>query len=145
MLDNYSCDGQMSFDDCIKEIESYKWESGQYMNLPEMEESELNIVDYIPKGCANAVSRKSLCIATGLKDRVIRNLIEEARRETIIISNTDGSGYWRYPDDPTPEEQLLLRKYVKQQESRAKSIFYALYPARQAMKEGGSNEQYKVD
>ena len=65
-------------------------------------------------------------------------MIEEARRETIIISNTDGSGYWVYPDDPTPEEEILLAKYVKQQESRAKSIFFALYPARLRVK-GASN------
>ncbi len=37
---NYSCENQMSFDECLKEIEKYKWETGQYMNLPETEESE---------------------------------------------------------------------------------------------------------
>jgi hypothetical protein len=66
-------------------------------------------------------------------------LIEEARRETIIISNNDGSGYWIYPEDPTEHEKHLLSVFVKQQESRAKSIFYALYPARQMMKEGADN------
>ena len=97
----------------------------------------MKITDYIPKGYENAISRKSLCIKTGLKDRVVRNLIEEARRDTIIISNTDGSGYWIYHDNPTEQEKELLIKYVKQQESRAKSIFYALYPARMMMKGGG--------
>ncbi len=94
----------------------------------------MNIIEYIPEGYKNAISRKNLCIATGLSDRVIRNLIEEARRETIIISNNDGSGYWIFPENPTETEKDLLKKYVKQQESRAKSIFYALYPARQRMK-----------
>lgn len=94
----------------------------------------MNIIEYIPKGCANAISRKSLCIKTGLNDRVVRRLIEEARRETIIISNDDGSGYWIYPDKPTEHEKACLERFVKQQESRAKSIFYALYPARQMMK-----------
>ena len=38
---NYSCEGQMNFEECLKEIELYKWESGYYMNLPEeMEETE---------------------------------------------------------------------------------------------------------
>lgn len=99
----------------------------------------MNIVEYIPKGHENAISRKSLCVKTGLKDRVVRNLIEEARRETIIISNTDGSGYWIYPENPNEEEKILLERYVKQQESRAKSIFYALYPARMMIKEGSGN------
>ena len=99
----------------------------------------MNIVEYIPEGYENAISRKMLCAITGLNDRVVRNLIEEARRDTIIISNNDGSGYWRFPDKPTEKEKQLLNRYVKQQESRAKSIFYALYPARQAMKGSGSN------
>lgn len=99
----------------------------------------MNIVEYIPKGYENAISRKNLCAATGLSDRIVRRLIEEARRNTIIISNDDGTGYWIYPDNPTNEEKNLLCKYVKQQESRAKSIFYALYPARQMMKGAAQN------
>ena len=101
--------------------------------------NNINIIDYIPEGVDRAISRRNLCIATGLNDRVVRELIEEARRNTIIISNTDGSGYWLYPDNPTPHEKNLLNKYVKQQERRAKSIFYALKPARkkvQTMEKG---------
>ena len=96
----------------------------------------INIVDYIPEGSERAISRKDLCRLTGLTDRNVRNLIEEARRETIIISNTDGTGYWIYPEHPTDHEKEMLRKYVKQQESRAKSIFYALRPARLRTKGG---------
>lgn len=99
----------------------------------------MNIVEYIPKGHKNAISRNDLCRQTGLSDRVIRGLIEEARRETIIISNNDGSGYWLFPENPTEQEKEMLRRYVKQQESRAKSIFYALRPARQMMKGGVNN------
>lgn len=97
----------------------------------------MNIVDYIPFGYENAISRKRLSIVTGLNDRVVRQLIETARRDTIIISNDDGSGYWRFPENPTQTEINLLHKFVKQQESRAKSIFFALRPARKAIKEGG--------
>ena len=99
----------------------------------------MNIINYIPKGYENAISRKELCEKTGLQDRVVRALIEEARRETIIISNNDGTGYWIYPDHPTEKEKNLLNRFVKQQENRAKSIFYALYPARQMMKGGVTN------
>lgn len=99
----------------------------------------MNIIDYIPKGHKNAISRQALSDITGLNDRVIRNMIEEARRETIIISNNDGSGYWLYPDNPTMQEKELLERFVKQQESRAKSIFYALRPARLMIKGGVNN------
>lgn len=37
---NYSCENQMTFEECLKEIERYKWESGQYMPLPEQEDNE---------------------------------------------------------------------------------------------------------
>lgn len=94
----------------------------------------MEIINYIPEGYANAISRKELCRITGMKDRDMRAAIEIARRKTIIISSCNGSGYWLYPDDPTPEEKQMLQKYVKQQESRAKSIFYALKPARKMMK-----------
>ena len=138
-MENYFCDNQMNLEECLQEMERHKWETGQYMNLPEVEESRMQIINYIPQGSANAISRKDLVAKTGYTDRKIRDLIEEARRETIIISNNDGSGYWLYPDNPTEREKELLERYVKQQESRAKSIFYALRPARQMMKGGVQN------
>ena len=30
----------MTFDECLKEMEQYKWDTGQYMNLPEVPEQE---------------------------------------------------------------------------------------------------------
>ena len=41
MIDsNYFCENQMYIDECLEEMNRYKWETGQYMNLPEMEDSE---------------------------------------------------------------------------------------------------------
>ena len=37
---NYQCEGQMGLEECLKEIEKYKWETGQYMPLPEVEETQ---------------------------------------------------------------------------------------------------------
>lgn len=37
---NYECENQMNFEECLKEMYRYKWETGQYMNLPESEETE---------------------------------------------------------------------------------------------------------
>ena len=39
-LSNYECENQMNFEECLKEIDRYKWETGQYINLPEREENE---------------------------------------------------------------------------------------------------------
>jgi hypothetical protein len=36
----YECEGQMNFEECLQEMERYKWATGQYMNLPETEETE---------------------------------------------------------------------------------------------------------
>lgn len=36
----YVCENQMTLEECLKEIEEYKWQTGQYMNLPEQEETE---------------------------------------------------------------------------------------------------------
>lgn len=33
--DTYSCEGQMNFEECLREMDAYKWQTGQYMNLPE--------------------------------------------------------------------------------------------------------------
>lgn len=35
---NYICDNQMTFEECMQEMDSYKWETGQYINLPETED-----------------------------------------------------------------------------------------------------------
>lgn len=37
---DYSCDNQMTFEDCLKEMENYKWQTGQYMPLPIKEEED---------------------------------------------------------------------------------------------------------
>ena len=39
-FDDYACENQMTFEECLREVELYKWEKGQYMNLPEQEEKE---------------------------------------------------------------------------------------------------------
>ena len=44
------------------------------------------IMDKIPVGHENAVTRQQLCISTGMNDRRIRKAIAETRRETIILN-----------------------------------------------------------
>ena len=51
----------------------------------------MKIIDYIPVGHKNAVTRKQLVILTGLSDRKIRNMIqEECNREHPILNMQDG-------------------------------------------------------
>ena len=41
MLDfDYECENQMTFEECLKEMEKYKWETGQYLPFPITEEVE---------------------------------------------------------------------------------------------------------
>lgn len=77
----------------------------------------MNIVDLIPIGKANAVTRAQLCALTGLSDRAVRKLIEIARIEgEIIINAQDGAGYY-VSDDPVD-----IRRQMATNRSRAMSI-----------------------
>ena len=85
--------------------------------------SDIRIEDYIPFGHANAVTRIELVNRTGLSDRSVRELINEARKNgACIINLSDGKGYFY----PTVDEYMLLRGYIAQEESRAKDIFTGL-------------------
>ena len=93
----------------------------------------MNIVDYIPFGQVNAISRKDLCKATGLDDRTAREAISKARRDVVILSAENG-GYYQ----PTAEESREVAKWLKQETNRAKSIFWSMQGARRYMKNGRS-------
>ena len=93
--------------------------------------SSIDIENYIPIGRDNAISRQELCIKTGLSDRKVRNMIKMARRNIVILNIQDGSGYFL----PGVDDTALVRKYLKQEEHRAKSIFWALKSARKYLKE----------
>lgn len=77
----------------------------------------MNILDFIPVGKENAVTRDQLCAYTGLSDRINRRLIEIARNEgAIIVNDSDGEGYYISED---PEE---IRRQIATNHSRAMSI-----------------------
>lgn len=94
---------------------------------------EHSIVDLIPVGRDNAISRKMLvqkCIETGLirpdvkdKDRVMRDLIGNARRDPdgyTILNLSGGDGYYQLTSQYKPSllEIQELGKYLKQEKSR---------------------------
>ena len=90
---------------------------------------KFDILDYIPTGHDNAVTRRELMDQTGIKDRAIRDMIHYARRKIAILNLQDGEGYF-IPDMNLPEERIMLVQYIQQEESRLKSIGWALKAAR---------------
>lgn len=91
----------------------------------------MDIVQYIPTGRENAISRKQLMILTGLSDRKIRAEIHNARRENVILNLQDGSGYY-LPDMDSEADVAEIRRFVNQETNRLKSIGWSLYAARKA-------------
>lgn len=79
----------------------------------------MRIIDYIPTGHNNAVTRETLQSLTHLNDRKIRDLIAEANKsapdDVLIINMQDGKGYFR----PAPDEKYLVRSWRAQMRSRA--------------------------
>lgn len=90
--------------------------------------NNINILDYIPKGKENAISRAKLRYLTGLTDSKMRTLIREARHETPIINLQDGKGYY------VPTEIEEVDRFIAQEEKRAKSIFANLRSAKEYRK-----------
>lgn len=67
----------------------------------------MNILDYIPDGRENAVTREELAQRTGLNDRAVRKLIKEKVCEGIpIMSSSHAKGYW-ISDSPAELEQFI--------------------------------------
>ena len=64
------------------------------------------IVDYIPKGKDNKISRQSLVLCTGLPDRSVRRLISAARAEGHAIVGDPEGGYYMAENDA--DVRLLL-------------------------------------
>lgn len=93
---------------------------------------KLNISDYIPFGKDNAISREQLEKATGLRDRDIREAISLARRNTVILNLSNGQGYFQPIQG---EEDDLVVKYFKQENSRLKRIGWSLLATRRRVKE----------
>ena len=79
----------------------------------------MNILDYIPVGHENAVTRKKLCNITGLSDRKVRQLIEDARKDNVILNLGDSKGYFK----PKIGEERLVTICKRKEISRYKAIY----------------------
>lgn len=90
------------------------------------------IVDHIPVGRENAVTRRQLCELTGMRDRALRNAIEDARQNgEIIINAQDGRGYYR-----SEEPNDLAGQYVRNR-NRAMAILVQQKYIRRKLKAAG--------
>ena len=82
----------------------------------------MNIINFIPTGHKNAISRVTLQSVTHLGDRKIRDLIAEVNANDnpneLIINLQDGKGYFR----PAPGEDDLVRVWRATERSRSISV-----------------------
>lgn len=82
----------------------------------------MNILDYIPTGHKNAISRRWLQTVTRLNDRKIRDMISAVNTggedNELIINLQDGKGYFR----PAPGEDRLVGAWKAMESSRRKSV-----------------------
>lgn len=88
----------------------------------------MNLLDYIPFGKENAITRQELVRLTGLDDRTIRNEIKRLNREGVpILSSSHTCGYWQ--SDDVKE----LEAYIKETDSRRTSLYYSTLELRKEL------------
>lgn len=90
----------------------------------------MNVVDFIPTGKENAITRSDLVRMLNLPDRKVREMIETARKDgALILNDQDGAGY--YISDDLGE----LKRQLKQNQSRAGSVLRQNTHLRRKIKE----------
>lgn len=93
----------------------------------------MNIMDYIPFGHENGVTRRQLAAAVGSDDRGIREMIAKARRKYVICNMQDGKGYFR----PAENEAYMVKRFLRQERHRKKQIEAAFPAAEKWLEENG--------
>lgn len=91
------------------------------------------ILALIPMGSDNAIRRKYLVQISGLSDRKVRDYIHLARRKIPIINLSKGRGYF-IPDMNVEKDRKMLVHFVRQEESRLRSIGWSLFAARKTLR-----------
>ena len=78
----------------------------------------MEIVNFIPYGQENAISRLQLSIQTGRSDRDIRDMISEAMKKgSVIATLVNGHGYYR----PTVKDYPEAKKHVERTKAHLKN------------------------
>lgn len=100
----------------------------------------MNIMEFIPVGKENAVSREALRARLNLPDRAVRLLIQEAReRGEVILNDQDGRGYY------TTRDVGQLKRQYRTNRRRALSILRQQKGLRLRIREEESRDQVTMD
>lgn len=91
---------------------------------------EIEILNYLPRGKKNAISRRELVAAVGYSDRRTRKIISRLRQKGYLIINLQ-KGY--YLSDDIKD----LERHYWQERKRALTILKALKETRRILKEKG--------
>lgn len=86
------------------------------------------IIDLIPFGHENAVSRERLCNRSGLSDREVRRAIGELNEDGNVILNR-GEGYFRYDAET---DRYYLEHYLAIEKGRIRTLNRKLRKMRKA-------------
>lgn len=86
------------------------------------------VLNAIPYGKDNAVTREKLCKKTHMDDRKVRDIIAELRDFELICSKSGFDGYWR----PTNREEV--KDFLSENAKRIKSLFKMCRLAREYLK-----------
>lgn len=81
----------------------------------------MTLLNAIPYGRENAVSRAELASLTGLRDRAIRKEIKELNAEITkhgeaILSSSSGKGYWRTANVAEMKQYLRESRHRQQKQ-----------------------------
>lgn len=75
------------------------------------------VADAVPEGKENAIGRKDLAERLGVGDRTMRQWVELARLDGLVVANDqDGNGYYQ------PATDAELKRQLAQNDHRAKTI-----------------------
>lgn len=97
--------------------------------MREYEEIKYSVYNALGVGEKNAVSRRKLCKSVGCNDRVVRKAIEDLRRDRVIITDDNGTGYYIPTSDNAGRARASYR--VARQEKRIRSIRRSMKGAKQ--------------
>lgn len=86
------------------------------------------IIDLIPLGHENAISRTRLSRMTGLDDRTVRRVIGELNEAGNVILNS-GEGYFRYDAET---DRYYLEHYLAVEKGRVRTLNRKLMKMRKA-------------
>lgn len=93
--------------------------------------NEAQVYNMLGYGKSSAITGQQIADSTGLVVREVRAVMEQLRREHIIVNDQDGTGYYLSNE---PQE---AQRYYWQEYSRAISILRRLKPVREFLKANG--------